>query len=163
METTTSLSARFQAIEFKHAVLAGGPDPGGDARSMMMARCRQLAAAADVGNFQVSLKSDTEQLVFLALLTRYGLKPFRYRKQHKTTVMVRLSKQLMDETIMPIFNDVMAALNERISLLIKELAPAITTEPLRLEILDHEHAGELCDDCQRRLAESAALPASRST
>jgi hypothetical protein len=41
--------------------------------------------------------------VFVSLLRRYGVQPYRYRRQRHTTVMARVSKRFVDETLWPEF------------------------------------------------------------
>lgn len=41
--------------------------------------------------------------VFLALLRRYDIRPYRYKGQRHTTVMARVSKRFVDETLWPEF------------------------------------------------------------
>jgi hypothetical protein len=41
--------------------------------------------------------------LFVALLRRYGLTPFRYHRQRYTTVMVMVSREFVDETLWPEF------------------------------------------------------------
>ena len=41
--------------------------------------------------------------LFVALLRRYGLTPYRYKGQRYTTVMARVSKRFVDETLWPEF------------------------------------------------------------
>ena len=48
----------------------------------------------------------------MALARRYGLKPFRYRGQRYTTVMVRVPKRFVDDTLWPEFCELDKALRE---------------------------------------------------
>jgi hypothetical protein len=41
--------------------------------------------------------------LFTALLRRYGVQPYRYRGQRYTTVMARVSKSFVDDTLWPEF------------------------------------------------------------
>jgi hypothetical protein len=43
--------------------------------------------------------------LFVGLLRRYDLKPYRYRGQRYTTVMVRVPKSFVDETLWPEFQE----------------------------------------------------------
>ena len=49
--------------------------------------------------------------VFLALLRRYELKPYRYRGQRRTTVMVRASRPFITETLWPEFEQLSQTLH----------------------------------------------------
>ncbi len=39
--------------------------------------------------------------VFVALLRRYGIRPYRYRRQRYTTVMAKVSQRFVDDTLWP--------------------------------------------------------------
>ena len=53
--------------------------------------------------------------VFVALLRRYGIKPYRYSRQRYTTVMARVSKRFVDETLWPEFQDIAETLKAYLS------------------------------------------------
>lgn len=46
----------------------------------------------------------------MALLRRYGIRPNRYRGQRRTTVMARLSRAFVNETLWPEFLELQGAL-----------------------------------------------------
>lgn len=46
----------------------------------------------------------------MALLRRYGLKPYRYRGQRRTTVMTKVTKSFVDQTLWPEFQQLNATL-----------------------------------------------------
>jgi hypothetical protein len=50
-----------------------------------------------------------------ALLRRYGLSPYRYRGQRRTTVMVRVSPSFVDTTLWPTFTDLSNTLQSYLS------------------------------------------------
>ena len=50
--------------------------------------------------------------LFVALLRRYGLPPYRYSKQRYTTVMVKVSSTFVDETLWPEFMELSKVLDE---------------------------------------------------
>ena len=43
--------------------------------------------------------------LFVALCRRYGLKPYRYRRQRRTTVMVRAPRRFIEQVLWPEFRD----------------------------------------------------------
>jgi tRNA nucleotidyltransferase (CCA-adding enzyme) len=49
--------------------------------------------------------------VFVTLLRRYGLKPYRYHGQRYTTVMAQVPKRFVDETLWPEFQKINSELN----------------------------------------------------
>jgi hypothetical protein len=48
--------------------------------------------------------------LFVALLRRYGIYPYRYRGQRRTTVMARLSRAFVNETLWPEFMELQGSL-----------------------------------------------------
>ena len=154
MNAEPILVEAFRFIELKYAGLLGSADAE-QARAHIRARLHELAGAPDVQEFQCALKNDWDALVFHALLKRYGLAPYRYRKQRHSTVLVRVSKRFLNEVLWPIFNEVSAAVHARFGEIIAALLPAIAPGPFALAILDHDHStGALCESCQKRLQES---------
>lgn len=59
---------------------------------------------------KVTLPDQWSRLLFLALARRYGLAPYRYRKQRHTTVMVRVPRSFADEVLWPEFKELNQAL-----------------------------------------------------
>ena len=53
--------------------------------------------------------------VFVALLRRYGIRPYRYKRQRYTTVMARVSKRFVDETLWPEFQEISDTLGSYLS------------------------------------------------
>jgi hypothetical protein len=46
----------------------------------------------------------------VALLRRYGIQPYRYRGQRRTTVMARLSRGFVNDTLWPEFQELQSTL-----------------------------------------------------
>jgi hypothetical protein len=46
----------------------------------------------------------------VALLRRYGIRPYRYRGQRRTTVMARLNRRFVNDTLWPEFLDLQSTL-----------------------------------------------------
>lgn len=51
--------------------------------------------------FKFTLADDWNRKLFMALLRRYGLAPYRYRGQRYTTVMVRVPESFVNQTLWP--------------------------------------------------------------
>ncbi len=155
MSAELDLVDYFRASERLFAGLgAEGVAEADQARSRIRARLQALAGAPDVQEYQCPLKNDWEVLVFHALLKRYGLRPYRYRRQRKTTILVRVSKQFMNELLWPIFTDVCRELCLRFDRLADGLVRDIAAPPYSVTILEHEHEhGQLCENCRKRLLE----------
>ena len=52
------------------------------------------------------------QCLFSALCRRYGLDPYRYKRQRHTTVMVRVPASFVDRTLWPEYQELREALDE---------------------------------------------------
>ena len=61
---------------------------------------------------QFSLGDPWHRRLFSALCRRYGLSPFRYRRQRRTTLMLRVKKSFLDRILWPEYCALREALNE---------------------------------------------------
>jgi tRNA nucleotidyltransferase (CCA-adding enzyme) len=59
---------------------------------------------------QFSMPDQWSRHLFVALCRRYGLKPFRFNRQRRTTVMIRVPKGFVDLVLWPEFNELNRAL-----------------------------------------------------
>ncbi|MBI3517580.1 MAG: hypothetical protein HY060_26405 [Proteobacteria bacterium] len=59
---------------------------------------------------KVALPDEWSRRLFLALARRYGLAPYRYRKQRRTTVMLRVPRGFVDDVLWPEFKELNKAL-----------------------------------------------------
>lgn len=62
--------------------------------------------------FQFTMPDRWQRRLFAALCRRYGLEPFRYKRQRYTTVMVRVPKSFVAKTLWPEYIELKAALDE---------------------------------------------------
>jgi hypothetical protein len=62
--------------------------------------------------FQFTLPDRWQRRLFSALCRRYGLEPYRYKRQRYTTVMVRMPRSFLDKTLWPEYEELRAALND---------------------------------------------------
>jgi hypothetical protein len=61
---------------------------------------------------QFTMPDRWHRRLFAALCRRYGLKPFRYKRQRYTTLMVRLPRSFLDNTLWPEYQELQKALDE---------------------------------------------------
>jgi hypothetical protein len=61
---------------------------------------------------QFSLADRWQRRLLTALCRRYGLVPFRYRRQRHTTLMVRLKRSFLDRILWPEYIELRDALDE---------------------------------------------------
>ena len=106
------LREKLRKIE---ALYAGAGTPGErDAAEAALTRLRERlererTAEADV-EIKFSLVDEWSRRLFLALCRRYGLEPYRYYRQRRTTVMLRLPQSFCDQVLWPEFCELNSAL-----------------------------------------------------
>jgi hypothetical protein len=82
------------------------------ARERILARLRETEREDPAVEFRFSLTDQWSRRLLSALLRRYGLTPYRYRGQRRTTMMARVSKKFVDETLWPEFQALQATLQD---------------------------------------------------
>jgi len=82
------------------------------ARERIRARLREVEQEDPAIEYQFSLADQWSRRLLIALLRRYGLTPYRRRGQRRTTVMARVSKKFVDETLWPEFQALQATLQD---------------------------------------------------
>ncbi len=108
---------RLRLIEALHAGAAtqGEKVAAERARQRILDRLEQWEREAPPIEFRFSMPDVWSRKVFVALLRRYGIRPYRYSGQRYTTVMARLSKRFVDETLWPEFQDISKTLRHYLS------------------------------------------------
>jgi len=86
-------------------------------------RQQSRAPAAET---KVSLPDQWSRHLFVALCRRYGLRPFRYPRQRRTTVMVRAPRGFLDRILWPEFQELNTELRRYLN--------AVTLRVIRAEI-----------------------------
>lgn len=106
------LVAKLQRIEalYARAGSEGERIAAERARERIRARLAELAAAEPPVEYRFSLTDQWSRHLFMALLRRYGIQPYRYRGQRRTTVMARLSDSFVNDTLWPEFQELQATL-----------------------------------------------------
>jgi hypothetical protein len=96
---------RVEAL-FAGASTAGEQAAAEGARQRILDRLSRSEREAPPVEYKFSLGDPWARKVFVALLRRYGIKPYRYRRQRHSTVMAKLSKRFVDETLWPEFQEI---------------------------------------------------------
>ena len=94
MNDETRLLEKLRRIEALHAgaTTDGERSAAADARRRIEERLSQLKATDVAIEFRYTMRNVWSKRLLLALLRRYGLRPYRYYRQHDTTVMVRIPR-----------------------------------------------------------------------
>ena len=107
------LIEKLRRIEALHA---GATTPGervaaAGARKRILARLAEVQVADPPIEYRFTIVDPWSRQVFNALLRRYSLRPYRYARQHRQTVMVRVSRRFVDETLWPEFDSLSTELS----------------------------------------------------
>lgn len=88
-----------------------------DAAAAAIARIKKALAALPEPSVetQVTLPDRWQRRLFAALCRRYGLEPYRYKRQRHTTLVVRAPRSFIDKTLWPEYLQLKAALDEYLS------------------------------------------------
>lgn len=116
---------------------AGASTPGEkEAAAEAMQRIRQrlgeVSQTEHPIEYRFTLMDGWAKKLFLALLRRYDLKPYRYARQRRNTVMVRVPRSFVDETLWPEFLE----LSEVLKTYLEEVTNRVITQGV------HEDASE---------------------
>ena len=112
-----ALTEKLRLIEalFAGAATKGERNAAAAAAGRITARLERLRREDPPVEMQFSVHDAWSRRLFLALLRRYGLEPYRYRRQRRTTVMVRVPATFVDETLWPEFEQLSEALRAHLS------------------------------------------------
>jgi hypothetical protein len=85
------------------------------ARDRILERLRSVEREAPPIEYRFTMGDMWARKVFVALLRRYGLRPYRYKGQRYTTVMARVSTRFVEETLWPEFEELSETLQAYLS------------------------------------------------
>ncbi len=113
MTTEQQLREKLRKIT---ALFEGAATPGErQAAAAAMERLRRALGAAvktePLPESKFSLADQWQRRLFTALCRRYGLEPYRYRGQRRTTVMLRAPRSFIARTLWPEYVELQAALH----------------------------------------------------
>jgi hypothetical protein len=138
MTDEAQLRAKLRKIEalFAGAGTVGEKLAAEAALERVRARLAELERSDKPIEMQFSLPDQWSRQLFLALCRRYGLKPYRYRRQRLTTVVLRVPRGFVDEVLWPEFGELNQALANYLS--------EVTLRVIREEVhADASEAAEL--------------------
>ena len=108
---------RLRLIEalFSGATTEGEKVAAERARDRILERLKLWEKEDPPIEYRFSMADMWSRKVFLALLRRYGIRPYRYGGQRYTTVMARVSRRFVDETLWPEFQQISEILRSYLS------------------------------------------------
>jgi len=108
----TQLREKLRKIEalFAGAGTAGERNAAEAALERLRARLAETQKRDQPIEMQFSIADQWSRRLFLALCRRYGLNPYRQKRQRATTVMLRVPKDFVDQVLWPEFQELNLAL-----------------------------------------------------
>jgi len=112
MSNESQLRDKLRKIEalFAGAGTSGERLAAEAALERVRARLSDLRRQDPPAELQISLSDQWSRRLFLALCRRYGLEPYRYHRQRRTTLMVRAPRRFFDQVLWPEFSELDRAL-----------------------------------------------------
>jgi len=130
------LIKNLQSIERLHA---GATTPGervaaANALERMRQRLAEVAQLDPPVEYQFTMADMWSRRLFVALLRRYDIRPYRYYRQRYTTVMAKVPKGFVDETLWPEFQQ----LNDTLRQYLDEVTDRVVSESIHADSSEAE-------------------------
>jgi hypothetical protein len=108
MTIEDELKEKLRKVEalFMGAATAGERDAAGAARERLKAKLAEMGLKEPPIELKLTLPDGWSVRLFIALCRRNGLRPYRYPRQRRTTVMVRAPKSFFDAVIWRQFSEI---------------------------------------------------------
>ena len=140
MTNEEALREKLRKIE---ALFAGAAGPGEKAAANAAAqrirgRLRDAQTEAKPEDIKVSVPDIWSQKLFIALCRRYGLKPFRYRRMHRQSLIIRAPRSFVDAVLWPEFQQLSSALTAYIA----EITNRMIREEIHGDMADPDELDE---------------------
>ncbi|MBI4701683.1 MAG: hypothetical protein HY744_11085 [Deltaproteobacteria bacterium] len=119
----------LEKLRLIEALFAGATTEGervaaAEARRRIQARLEAVEQLDPPVEYRFAMPDAWSRRVLLALLRRYELKPYRYRGQRRTTVMVKAPRRFVTETLWPEFEQ----LSETLRTYLDEVTSRVVAE-----------------------------------
>ena len=123
LDDEQQLIAKLRKIEalFARPSTEGERGAAEAASNRIRARLTAIEACEPAIEFRFSLADAWSRSLFVAVVRRHGLKPYRYRGQRRTTLMVKVVKSFLDETLWPEFVQLQVVLHEHFAVVTKRV------------------------------------------
>ena len=134
------LREKLRKIEalFAGAATAGEKAAADAAASRIRARLGKAAATEPPVEIRFSVPDNWSRQLFIALCRRYGIRPFRYRRMHRQTVIVKAPRSFVEQVLWPEFGELSAALTAYLA----EITDRLIREEVHGETADAEEQDE---------------------
>lgn len=134
------LIEKLQRIEalFAGAATPGERDAAAHARERIRARLSAQQNADPPIEYSFNLRDRWSHKLMIALMRRYQIRPYRYPGQRHTTVMARLPKSFVDETLWPEFEE----LNRTLASFLSEVTDRVIAHGIESNMAEVDVAPE---------------------
>jgi hypothetical protein len=125
------------------ALFAGAGTPGEKAAAdaaadRIRARLGKAVDSEALEEIRFSIPDNWSRQLFIALCRRYGISPFRYRRMHRQTIIVKAPRNFAEEVLWPEFRELSAALSAYLA----EITEKLIREEVHGETADVEEREE---------------------
>ena len=140
MNTEDSLRDKLRKIEtlFAGGATAGEKAAAGAAAERIRARLGKAARGERPEEIKCSVPDSWSRQLFIALCRRYGLRPFRYPRMHKQTVIIKAPRSFIEQVLWPEFEELSSALTAYLN----EITNRLIREEVHGEMQDAEEVEE---------------------
>jgi hypothetical protein len=140
MTAEQALREKLRKIEalFAGAGTAGEKTAAGAAAERIRARLGKAAGSEAPEEIKFSVPDSWSRQLFIALCRRYGVSPFRYRRMHKQTIIIKAPRSFVEQVLWPEFQDLSAALSTYLA----EITEKLIREEVHGETADAEERDE---------------------
>ncbi len=141
MTPEQSLREKLRKIEalFAGAATEGERFAAGAAAERIRERLGQATGKEKSIEVKFSIPDMWSRQLFLALSRRYGLRPFRYRRMHRQSIIVKAPKSFIDQVLWPEFEELSTALTAYLS----EITERVIREEVHGETGDADEVDEM--------------------
>jgi hypothetical protein len=130
------LRERLRKIEALYAGAAtpGERDAAAAAAERIRARLREAGAREPPIEVKFTLADPWTRQLFVALCRRYGLKPFRYPRMHRQTIVLSVPRSFLDSVLWPEFR----ALSGELTRYLSDVTDELIREAIHKDTTDAE-------------------------
>ena len=140
MTPEEQLREKLRKIEalFAGAATAGERMAAGAAADRIRERLEQAASTEKEIEVKFSIPDIWSRQLFVALCRRYGLRPYRYPRMHRQSILVRAPKSFLEQVLWPEFEELNAALTAYLA----EITEKVIREEVHGETGDADEVDE---------------------
>lgn len=140
MASEEHLREKLRKIEalYAGATSAGEKAAAGAAAERIRRQFEAASRKEQIEEFKFSIADPWSRRLFIALCRRYGIKPFRYSRMHRQTVMLRAPASFVRLTLWPEFEELSLALISHLD----DITKKIIREEVHESAQDAEEIGE---------------------